>query len=85
MSQSIVELVAKAIDPSTMNTKCRVPNCIECEGNKDIIRKQAKAAIEALREPTDEMLLATQVLPYKDIMANKKIYKQMIEAALNEK
>lgn len=86
MSNEMIEAVAKAIDPSTMNTKCHIPNCIECEGNKEIIRKQAKAAIEAMREPTVEMMYSPDIdmSSQHDIPSTKEIWQAMIDAALKD-
>lgn len=71
---NMIEKVAMAICPWGGKKDSKCPKCRVCYAN-------AKAAIEAMREPSDEMLKAYYSFAYVDgILA----YKAMIDAALKE-
>jgi hypothetical protein len=52
------------------------------EDQKEFHRKRAKAAIEAMREPTDRMVNACEA--FEDFEQQARNWRTMIDAALNE-
>lgn len=91
----MIEKVARAICSDDFNTfKGHSPGeCEYCDSQREMVMKQAKAAIEAMREPTEEMKKAADDLMDKmdNFGYNKNgigfvdpIYQAMIDAALKE-
>lgn len=58
MSNEMIERVAKAIAVSIHSWMKDADWDRMCKESKDEFRKEARSAIEAMREPTDRMLLA---------------------------
>lgn len=85
---NMIEKVAKAIhslllkdDWSWVEENPTTMNCVTLDGNFDL-NEIAKAAIEAMKEPTEEMV--KEGLKYVDWnMGAKEAYQAMIETALN--
>jgi hypothetical protein len=85
MSNEMIERVAKAMRNSAFNKKEHTEWDDLGKSVKDFYRTMAKAAIEAMREPTEEMVRAVKAHPdflgYGDDEFDW-IFKVMIEAAL---
>lgn len=76
---NMIERVARAINsnyPHGLN--CSVPNCLACAGANKDTELQAKSAIQAMREPSEEMIKAG--FGNQDVDA----WRLMIDAALKE-
>ena len=81
MSDSMVERVARAIDPEAFNE--RLPSSVH-EPRRNRANDAARAAIEAMREPTEAMVdVAWQKL--RGNLRPDEYYRHMIDAALNAK
>lgn len=80
---SMVERVARAINVLTMSWSDDDEMVVRAQ-NK--VREQARAAIEAMREPTDEMVDAGyhRAKPYLGTETMAQAYRAMITAALGE-
>lgn len=78
MSEDMVERVAKAIRDTNANTVGLTFT--------ELSEAMARAAIEAMREPTPEMMQAyVHAFVSKDRFEGEKVYGQMIDAALGGK
>lgn len=72
----MIERVAEAIHDKRPSRVVKWDSCVELYKNE--IREQATAAIQAMREPTEEMIEAPDTEDYIEA------YKNMIDAALKE-
>lgn len=83
MSNELIERVARAINPNAFDPKhSHIENCDECEWYRDIARKQARDAIEAMRKPTDAMIAAIDTIDESEIELVKQNWQAMIDEVL---
>lgn len=87
MSNEMIERVAKAIAPNCWEQLGRTSDSLANSSRRKASIKHAKAAIQAMREPTEEMLDADS--RYGDCAGSRYgncivCYYDMIDAALKE-
>lgn len=85
---SMIERVARAIDPCAWDVMTHDDGCPDCRAAREQARGRARAAIEAMREPTEEMVrMGMTALPNSTPGRHQKtgwVWDAMIDAALKE-
>lgn len=84
---TMIEKVARAIDPGAFDPKLtHGDDCIECENQRERVKACARAAIEAMKEPSEEMKRSGSFInnAQSGVYCEKDIWVAMIEAALKE-
>ncbi len=95
MSDEMIDRVARALahrhhGMETAENSWDIAAIFEVGGSQDEFLAQARAAIAAMREPTEEMVLKGLDALYKDVYPGDSVnmaeaYTAMIDAALNSK
>lgn len=83
---NMIEKVARVIEPS-FDVKCFIPNCPECDRIRQNAKNKAKAAILAMREPSEgmkEFALPDPGSGGPDYGYETEVWQNMIDAALKE-
>lgn len=83
---NMIEKVARAINPDDFSIECSVgPDCSACKAIKNVAMENAKAAILAMREPSEGMIEAGSAHMLDDgDKVSLDIWHIMIDAALKE-
>lgn len=78
----MIEKVARVIDPDAFDPKLtHGDDCIECEDKRERVKACARAAIEAMKEPSDNLLPESNYVNLED---SRWVVKEFIDAALKE-
>lgn len=86
MASEMVERVAKAIDPDAFEGCSHGSKgpCLMCAEDVDLALYRARAAIEAMREPTEAMGGAGREIDNYVLRTVESVWQAMIDEALKE-